>query len=81
MSEAVTVLQKKIEEMAFSAEDKSPTRARGARACQGLAVHGRGAKSRAQGDPAAVERMVKERFCPLVSPSTRRRSKVLWTFS
>ena len=65
--EAVTVLQKKIEEMAFSAENKAQLERVVQERAKVLQVVAEVQKARAQGDPAAVERMVKERLSPSVA--------------
>ena len=65
--EAVTVLQKKIEEMAFSAENKAQLERVVQERAKVLQVVAEVQKVRTQGDPAAVERMVKERLSPSVA--------------
>ena len=65
--EAVTVLQKKIEEMAFSAENKAQLERVVQERAKVLQVVAEVQKVRTQGDPAAVERMVKERLSPGVA--------------
>ena len=65
--EAVTVLQKKIEEMAFSAENKAQLERVVQERAKVLQVVAEVQKARAQGDPVVVERMVKERLSPSVA--------------
>ena len=65
--EAVTVLQKKIEEMAFSAENKAQLERVVQERAKVLQVVAEVQKARAQGDPVVVERMVKERLVPSVA--------------